>query len=103
MNILKITVGVLVIAGIAYGGYYAYNFYTKPSLEAYDHIKKIVTYKVNGIVKSADLSNGQSIMLAGNKGYSIEVNECPSNARCIPTSIGVFLKKNGVIIDKLTN
>lgn len=74
----------------------------KPSLESYDAIKKTAVYKLGGKNFTINLAAGESAQVGD---YQIEPIKLEVNVsgKNIGDVIGVLIKKNGQVIEKLTN
>lgn len=95
----KTVVIILVIIAIAVISYVWYIRNKKPSLVSYDNIKKVGVYKYQGKNVSVDL-NTTGVRVAG---YTITpiLSEVNISDTPIGSIIGIALRKDGVIIDKL--
>ena len=87
---IYIGLGILAVAGV---GFYLYNnIYSVPTLERFDAIKKVVTYKYKGKMLVEDMSNGKPIYIGE---YSISPLMSDKNM------VGVEVTKNNVSIEKM--
>jgi hypothetical protein len=90
----------LIVIVIAVSIYFFYFRNSKPTLESYDHIKKIGCYKYQGKKVCLDLRT-TGVRLGA---YTVTpiLSEVNITDTPIGSIIGIALRKDGVIIDKLT-